>query len=92
MPGVSFLEEVATVAGYKGGIVGAWVLVFIGAWICYIAKYGFLPGVEHGWLVAGIAASVLCWLWPLPVLAVTALLVWTLPPPRIASAPRPTPP
>ena len=85
MPGVSFLEEVATVAGYKGGIVGAWVLIFIGALICSIVRLGFLPGLEHGWLSAAIAASVLCWLWPAPVLAIIALLVWTLPPSRLSA-------
>ena len=72
-------------AGYKGGIFRAGVLIFIGAWICYMARYGFLPGLEHGWLVAGIAAIVLCWLWPVPVLAIIALLVWTLPPSRLSA-------
>ena len=76
-------------AGYKGGIVGAWVVIFIGALICSIVRLGFLPGLEHGWLTAVIAAFVLCWIWPLPVLAVIALLVWTLPPPRLGPAAHP---
>ena len=72
-------------AGYKGGIFWAWVLFFIAARICYIAHHGFLPALEAGWWTAVIAASVLCWIWPLPVLLVIAALVWILPQPRIAS-------
>ena len=78
--------------GYKGGIAGAWVLIFVAALICSIVRLGFLPGLEHGWLWAVIAASVLCWLWPVPVLAIIALLVWTLPSPRLSPAPHPAPP
>ena len=72
--------------GYKSGIAVAWVLIFIGALICSVARLGFLPGLEHGWLTAAIAASVLCWAWPLPVLAIIAWLVWILPQPRLSGS------
>ena len=77
-------------AGYKGGFAWAWVLIFIAARICYIAHHGFLPALEDGWWSAAIAAFLLFWLWPLPVLLVVAALVWLLPPSRIVSAPQPT--
>ena len=70
--------------GYKGGIAVAAVVIFIGGLICAVVRLGFLPGLEQGWQPAAIAAIVLCWLWPLPVLAIVALLLWTLPPPRTA--------
>jgi hypothetical protein len=41
------------------------------AWV--IAAYGFLLGVGLGWLAAGITASVLCWFWPLYVIAAEIL-------------------
>ena len=62
--------------GYWGGMVGAWILIFIGALIYEMVRHGLLPGLEHGWWTAVKAASVLCLLWPLPVLAIIALLVW----------------
>lgn len=70
-------------AGYKSGVGVAWVLIFVGSLICSIVRLGFLPGLEHGWLPAAKAATLLFWLWPVPVLAIIALLVWTLPAPRL---------
>jgi hypothetical protein len=70
--------------GYKSGIVTAWIVFFLAARLCFIATHGFMPALEHGWWSAIVAASVLCWLWPLPVLGIVALLVWLLPQPRYA--------
>lgn len=75
---------ISGMTGYWRGIIPAWVLFFIAALICSIARLGFLPGLEHGWLPAARAATVLAILWPLPVLLVTAALVWMLPPSRMS--------
>ena len=83
---------ISGMTGYWRGIPVAWVLFFIAALICSIVRLGFLPGLEHGWWTAAIAASVLCWLWFVPVLAIIAALLWTLPPPRLAAASQPTRP
>ena len=74
---------ISGLTGYWRGIVPAAVLVFIAGLICSIVRLGFLPGLEHGWQAAAIAAVVVGLLWPLPVLAVIALLVWTLPPGKL---------
>ena len=68
--------------GWTGGIVTAWILFFIAARLCFIAHHGFMPALDHGWWTAVIASTVLGVFWPLPVLAVAALLIWVLPPPR----------
>lgn len=78
--------------GYWRGVPVAGVLIFIAALICSIVRLGFLPGLEHGWLSAVKAAIVLGILWPVPVLAIIALLVWVLPAPQLVPAPHPTRP
>jgi hypothetical protein len=60
-------------AAYKIGAGITWLLIFAGAWIYCVSAYGFLPGVGLGWLAAGITASVLCWFWPLYVIAAAIL-------------------
>ena len=70
--------------GYKSGIVPAWILFFLAARLCFVAFHGVMPALEHGWWSALAAASLLCWLWPVPVLGIVALCVWMLPPPRCA--------
>ena len=55
---------------YLIGVMITWAIIFIGAWIYCINTYGFLLGVGLGWLAAGVAATVLCWFWPLYVLGV----------------------
>jgi hypothetical protein len=71
--------------GYLRGIIPAWFLFFIAARICFIVHHGFMPALEDGWWTAVIAAIVLGGLWPLPVLAIIALLVWILPPSRLSA-------
>lgn len=58
---------------YKIGAAITWLIIFVGAWIYCIVEYGFLLGVGLGWLAAGIAATVLCWLWPLYVVGAAIL-------------------
>ena len=62
--------------GYKRGILPAWVLFFIAARLCFITHHGVMAALDHGWWTSAIAATVLSLLWPLPVLLVTAALVW----------------
>ena len=76
--------------GYWRGLPVAWILIFIAALICSVARLGLLPGLEHGWKAAALSATASFWLWPVPVFAIIAILVWTLPEPRIAP-PRSTP-
>lgn len=42
--------------GYKVGAAITWFRIFVGASIYCIAEYGFLLGVELGWLAASIDA------------------------------------
>ncbi len=63
---------------YQVGAAITWFLIFIGAWIYCIAAYGFLLGVGLGWLAAGIAATVLCWFWPLYLLGAVGLALLIL--------------
>jgi len=63
---------------YGIGVNITWVLIFIGTWIYCIATYGFLLGVGLGWLPAAITATVLCWFWPLYLLAIGGIALFVL--------------
>jgi hypothetical protein len=59
---------------YKVGAAITWFLIFIPTWIWCIYSYGFLLGVGLGWLPSAIVATILCWLWPLYVLAIVGII------------------
>jgi hypothetical protein len=66
----------ALVRVYLSGTILTGELIYIGVWIYYIDKHGFLLGVSLGWLPALIAAVVLSWFWPLMILAAVGGIVF----------------
>jgi len=55
---------------YKIGAFITWVLIFLSSYVYCIFQYGFLFGLGLGWLPSAIVATVLCWFWPLYILAI----------------------
>ena len=49
---------------YCVGLVISWITIFFAFWIYSITSYGIILGIGLGWVLAAIAASVLCWVWP----------------------------
>ncbi|MFT5592168.1 MAG: hypothetical protein ACI8SR_000525 [Oceanicoccus sp.] len=63
-------------ARYTVGCVISGIIIFFSSWIYCISEYGYLLGVGLGWLPSIISAYVLCWFWPIYLLAIISLIIY----------------
>lgn len=52
------------------------LVIFAGVWIYSISEWGLLFGLLFGWLPATIGGVVACFLWPVIVFLIAALILF----------------